>query len=231
MKKLIMVLVMVLGISSAYAQMESWVSAGYEHGNFTEYSSSNGVRLTSTMTSPGIFLSVYTFSNNSDIGIFVHDSFLFPKSGSLSDGVDTVSVDLSIYDFIIQIGIIIGPGFRYEIDEKLKLYYGIGFSLQQESGWYDNPTAYASILSYNFGLGGNIGLKYDVSDTIFLNVSAVGSYHIKNYTSMSSTYLNVEGWTEKYSMISLRPYIGIGFNMYREKSIFGKPKGVKQTNN
>jgi hypothetical protein len=220
----IFVLVVILGSFSIYAQTESWMSIGYEHGNFLETLSSSGVSVKSTMTSPGVDLSVYNFFNNSNIGIFVHDSFLFPRSGSISDGVDTISVDFSVYDYIVQIGLIVGPGFRYQIDEKLSLYYGIGISLLQTSASYENTSTYYVLLAYNIGIGGNIGLKYDFSDGMYFDVGAIANYDFKNYTSVSSTYIDSEGWADNYSMISIRPYAAIGFNFYRENSGFGKLK-------
>lgn len=225
MKRLIIITTMIIfSVITIYAQTETWMSIGYEHGNFLETVSSGGVTIESTMTSPGIDLSVYNFYNNTSIGIFVHDSFLFPKSGSISNGVDTLSVDFSVYDYIVQIGLIVGPGFRYQIDEKLNLYYGIGISLLQTSASYENTSTYYVLLAYNIGIGGNIGLKYDFSDGMYFDVGAIANYDFKNYTSVSSTYIDSEGWADNYSMISIRPYAAIGFNFYRENSGFGKPK-------
>jgi hypothetical protein len=220
----ILVILVMFGIFSVYAQTESWISVGYEHGSFLETVSSSGVTLKSTMTSPGIDLSVYNFYNNSNTGLFVHDSFLFPKSGSFSDGVDTINVDFSVYDYLVQIGLIVGPGFRYPIDEKLNLYYGIGISFLQTSGSIEDTSYYYVLLAYNIGVGGNIGLKYDFSEAMYFDVGVIANYDFKNYTLVSSTYIDSEGWADNYSMLSVRPYVAIGFNFYKENTGIGKPK-------
>lgn len=214
----------IVGIISTYAQTESWMSIGYEHGNFLETVSSNGVSIKSTITSPGIQFSAYTFYNNSNSGIFIHDSFLFPKTGSISNDINTISVDFSVYDYLVQIGMILGPGFKLPIDEKLNLYYGIGISLLQTSGSIDDNSYYYILLAYNIGVGGNVGFKYDFSEAMYLDVGVIANYDFKNYTSVSSTYGDAEGWANNYSMLSARPYVAIGFNFYKENSGIGKPK-------
>lgn len=130
-----------------------------------------------------------------------------------------------MYDTISEIALILGPGFRLPIDDKMNLYYGIGISLMQLAGMYENTTSYYSILSYNLGIGGNVGLKYDFSDALYFDVGVIAHYDFKNYTIISSTYINGSSWNDNYMMVSFRPYVAMGFNFYRESTGFGKPKG------
>lgn len=223
-RRVLTTLILTISVFSIYAQAESWMSLGYEQGNFIEIVSDNGDSLKSTMSSPGINLSVYEFYNKSNVGIFIHDSFLFPKSGSLSDGIDTINIDFSVYDFLMQIGLIIGPGFRLPIDEKLNLYYGVGLSLLQTSGIIDDQSYYYVLLAYNIGVGGNFGFKYDFNETMYLDVGVTANYDFSNYTSISSSYIEYDEWADNYYMISYRPYAAIGINLYRETAGLGKPK-------
>jgi hypothetical protein len=68
----------------------------------------------------------------------------------------------------VQGDFILGPGFRYNLSEKLKLHFGIGIdvnlfalldSTNSDVKSTDNRTA--------LGLGGDIGLKYDITDVIY----------------------------------------------------------------
>jgi hypothetical protein len=112
MKKVFLVFVLFAGISTmAFSLYESWMSFGFEYGNFWDSSLDGSDYVKGYMGSPGINLNAYDFWNGMDVGLFVHDIFAFPKSATSEiNGIKT-NVDLSIFDPIIQIGLIIGPGF------------------------------------------------------------------------------------------------------------------------
>jgi hypothetical protein len=179
------------------------------------------------MDSPGLNFKAYAFWNKKDIGIFVHDSFLFPSTlESKSNGI-TTNVDLSIYDLILQVGLIIGPGFRHSFTNSLKLYYGFGFSFLQTTAMYNQLVSY-NMLAYNFGIGGDVGIKYDISDFIYFSIGSAMSYDFKNFTLIKTSYGNTSSWSDiSYRMYSLRPYIGIGMNFYQKDINTGKPNDSK----
>jgi hypothetical protein len=129
----------------------------------------------------------------------------------------------------MQIGIIIGPGFRYNFNEKLKLQYGIGLSLMETAASYSEYIPYYgkigfSMVAFNFGIGGDIGIKYDITDTFYLNVGSIVALDFANHTSINSSFGDESDWAKNYSMFHFRPYICIGFNMYRDSDNLGKPK-------
>jgi hypothetical protein len=81
------------------------------------------------------------------------------------------------------------------------------------------------------GLGGDIGIKYDITDVIYLDCGITLTYNFANYRSTESTIDNwvntkqeFSGWTNNFSMVGLKPYIAIGFNYYQEKGKWGKPE-------
>jgi hypothetical protein len=230
MKKLFLSLVLIVGINSiGFSLSETWFSLGFEYGNSFENTSSGGNSASSYMGSPGINLNVYQFWNNMNVGIFVHDIFAFPqKITSEINGVK-IDADLSVYDFLMQVGIIIGPGFRYSFNDRLKLQYGIGFSFMETAGAYNEyipgyGTIGFSLLAFNFGIGGDIGIKYDITDVFFINIGSILTFDFANHTSLKSSYGNASDWAKNYSMFGLRPYICIGFNWYRQTDSLGKPK-------
>jgi len=230
MKKIIFGIFLFIGVNVfVFSQTETWFSLGFEYGNFWESSSDGNDSIKGYIGSPGISLSVYTFWNKGDIGLFVHDIFAFPsKMTAELNGVKS-DVDLSTYDFMMQVGIIIGPGFRYNITNDFKLHFGVGLSFLLSSASYTGSTyLYSnvsySILSYNLGIGGDVGIKYDITDMFYINIGSIIGYDLMNYTILSSSFSSTSTFAKNYSMIHLRPYICIGFNLYRENNNIGKPR-------
>ena len=220
MKKVFIAILLTIGINTyVFSQTETWLSFGFEYGNFWENSSDGSDNFKGYMGSPGIGLSAYNFWNKGNIGLFVHDIFAFPtKMTAEINGVKS-EIDLSNY-FSIQVGIIIGPGFRYHITDAFKLYYGIGLNYFFTSSSSDN----SSVITYNLGIGGDIGLKYDISDVFYINIGSIIACDFMNFSIVSTSYSTVATFEKKYSLIHLRPYICIGFNFYRENDNMGKPK-------
>jgi hypothetical protein len=81
-----------------------------------------------------------------------------------------------------------------------------------------------SIRSLNFGIGGDIGIKYDITDMFFLNIGSIITFDFASHTSVSSSFGNTSDWEKDYFSLGLRPYICIGFNIYRNNDNLGKPK-------
>ena len=224
-KVIFFALVAVMGANPLFAQQESWISMGFEFGNSFEYTDGGNTYI----GAPGFNISGYSFYDKKDAGFFFHYSFLFPV---------LINGDGSIYDYDLQWEFIIGPGFRYNFNENLKLQFGIGIDWMFIFASYNqnilgNLTYFAKDAS-NFGIGADIGIKYDITDYFYINAGLTVSYMFYNYTSISSSYspTNYEtiltqifdGNIKGYGMLGIKPYICIGFNNYSEKAVWGKPK-------
>jgi hypothetical protein len=222
MKKVVSTCVVFIFIAvSAFAMTESWTSVGYEKGMFLEL---DGDDTNYTMQSEGIGSSSFTFAEGSDSGLYFHGSFMLPTTGTKTQNGNTTEVDYSQFDFISQIGIVIGPGFRNRISGGVSTYCGLGLSVMQLAGYYENGFDYYGILGYSFGFGGEIGLKVDLSDALYLGIGVVGTYEFKSYTTISSTLTGTNSnWSDDYSLFSARPYIMIGFNSFNKTATIGKP--------
>jgi hypothetical protein len=222
MLKKYFVLVLLVGIGpTVYSLSETWVSFGFEYGNFFEKSYDVINTAKSYISSPAINLNVYQFYNGTNTGLFIHDIFAFPKSGTIVLNGKKDKVDFSAYDFIMQVGIVIGPGFRYSFSNKLKLQFGIGFSALETTSFYSAyNSSYGTIdysrISFNFGIGGDIGLKYDITNTFFVNIGSILGYDFASFTSLDSSKESTAVWASNYSMLHLRPYFTIGFNLIRD---------------
>lgn len=229
MKKAIFIfIIIILTTAVVYADSESWMSLGFESGHFFEHASDSTYTANSYMSSPGIAFSGYTFWNDKNVGLFIHDSFLFPQKMSSDITGKTEDIDLDIYDFFVQVGIIFGPGFKYDFSEQLKLHYGIGLSILETAAKYSKDYQYYgnvsfSMLAFNFGLGGDIGIKYDITDSFYLDLGSIINYDFKNHTSIQSSYGDSSAWSNSnYRMISFRPYFCLGLNFYKTNEGLGK---------
>jgi hypothetical protein len=225
MKKIVWGFVLFLALTSVTFSLEeswlseSWLSIGTNFGSYFDNGSDVG---NFYIGSPGINLSGYGFWNKKNIGMFFNYGLLFPVVDNKNN-----------YEPVVQGDFILGPGFRYNINEKLKLHFGIGidvnlFALLDRTN-IDIKEATDKRIA--LGLGGDIGLKYDITDVIYLDFGAALSYNFAGHRLVESTVDNwtntkreTSGWINGYSMIGIRPYIAIGFNYYQEKGKWGKPK-------
>ncbi|MDR1399741.1 MAG: hypothetical protein LBJ41_07465 [Treponema sp.] len=228
MKQATFVMLLLVGINAAaFSLQEAWLSTGFEFGNSFENSPDEGSVYTGA---PGFNLNLYGFQDRKNIGAFAHYSFLFPVISSRNG-------DLEDYDFQFQL--ILGPGFRFHITEDLKLRCGIGFDFMYIYAIYNQKDATGNTIDFlrvasHFGIGGDIGIKYDITDSFYINGGITLSYTVKKYmyvyswqetsnderTQTRIEYNNITG----YSMFDIKPYLGIGFNSYQEKAVWGKPK-------
>ena len=228
MKQSVFLVLLFVGINvTAFSLQETWFSTGFEFGSSIESSSDNG---SAYIGAPGFNLNAYSFWDKRNIGMLLHYSFLFPVIAGL---------DGDVKDYDVQMEFIIGPGFRYNITEKLKLQFGMGFDWMIVAATYNTKDTAGESMdfsksAFNLGIGGDIGFKYDITDFFYINGGVTVSYMFYNNTWLYSSQKtsndeetrrriyddNIKG----YSMFGIKPYICIGFNYYQEKVVWGKPK-------
>jgi hypothetical protein len=221
MKKAVLCFLLILGISSiAFSLEESWLSLGTGFGNYLERDEKLGDFY---MGSFGANISGYGFWNQKNIGIFINYGFLFPSVHNMQNNFNPLTTQM---DFLF------GVGFRHNFNERLKLHYGIGLSYLFSS-FMDRTDINNKFLDNRFGLGigGDIGIKYDITDVIYFDFGLTFAYNFVNYSASRSTTDNwtntkheFSGWVNNSSMIGIKPYIAIGFNYYQEKGKWGKPE-------
>jgi hypothetical protein len=239
MKKNICLIVLIFGVYSSvfsFSPSESSMSLGFGWGNAFESAEEGGNAIKTYLGSPGITLEAYQFWNGHNIGLFVNAGFLFPvKMTSDVTGTKT-NVDLSIYDFLFQENLIIGPGFRYGLNDRFTLQAGLGLdvlfltaayskSVYAGYGWTNNVSY--STFSIGLGIGGDVGVKFDITDKVFLKLGSAISYDFLCYTSIRtniSAVGNQSGWASGYSLINVRPYLCVGLNLYVTEPGFFKAK-------
>jgi hypothetical protein len=236
MKKFLILVVFSVSIGSAvFSLTESSMALGFGWEHFFETTSSDGQKAKTYLSAPGITYNAYSFWNKGNVGFFLNMAFLFPNRGTLDvNGVKT-DVDLGVYDVLFQYNAMIGPGFRFGFNKNLTLQLGVGFNYMQTIGSYTKYVAYYSskigytLLGFNLGIGGDVGIKYDITDGFFFCVGSTFSYDFACYTAVYSSFGNTSGWAGNYSMIGIRPYLCIGVNLWAEepglfKNKIGKPE-------
>jgi hypothetical protein len=82
----------------------------------------------------------------------------------------------------------------------------------------------------SMGIGGDIGIKYDITNVIYIDFGAALTYNFAGYRTVKSSLDNWtntkqehSGWINNYTLFGIRPYIAIGFNYYSENGKWGKP--------
>lgn len=220
MKKTILIVALTLFLSTfAFSLEESWMSMGFVYGNFFN-TNQNSLSPTEGgfVASPGISMNSYAFWDKKNIGLFFYYAGLFPTIINTKDEITNYHS--------VQLEAIIGPGFRYRITDRLSLVYGAGFDFLMDGADYYVQTDTArqySALGVNLGIGGDVGLKFDISNALLINVGTSLSYNFVNYTLISSPGNDTTKWAIN-SLFGLKPYIAIGFNLYNENAHWGKPK-------
>jgi len=222
MKKIYIAVCMFICFNAfAFSIEEQWFSFNFEFGNYFEKESSRG---NTYLGSPGFNINAFSFTNEKNIGVFFRFSFLYPaiEKNNKAD-----------YDYLIQYDWIVGPGFRRDISDKSSLHFGIGLEFMYPLSiiYTENSTEYY-VYNINFGLGGDAGIKFDINDKIYIDIGLSFSYSFINFSALYSysddkkttTTIYDDHITMKYTMIGVKPYIGIGFNYYRGESVWGKPK-------
>ena len=208
-----------------YAETETWLTFGFQYGNYWEKVDKPEGTAVSWIGSPGIVLNGYAFWNKNNIGLFIQDSFLFPNKSKVTTNGITITDGIKDFDsrFLFQFGI--GPGFKYNISDKFKLYFGLGPNISMMTCSVDktvyNPLTYLNLRlqiktrAISIGIIGDTGVKYDISNIFYvaggLKIGLDFAGHLKIETNIPG--VSQSKWNSGYLGFHLNPYLGIGFNV------------------
>jgi hypothetical protein len=200
-----------IGIAfSGFSQNKTfWIDMGVGWDNKFE-SSGSQQQVKTSMSSFALDLGRYEFKENRNIGYFTHSSFIFPRRSTIEANGIKVKVDLaSGYDFIMGLEGTTGIGFRLNVNDKIVIGSGIGPNL----GVFFATNEYARQLSWMFGIGGAVELKFKITDLIGISIGDTLSYSFACYTIGSNTLVgDISGWAKGYSLIGVKPYICLSLN-------------------
>jgi hypothetical protein len=228
MKKFLLLAILSVGVgSTAFSLSESWLGLGFGWGNFFERSSSDGNTAKTYMSSPGVTVDAYSFWNKKNIGFFTNMAYLFPTRGTLDINGVKEEADFSIYNMIVLFDATIGPGFRFQLTDQFTLKLGAGFHFMMLTASYPGY----GIFGYNLGIGGELGLKCDLTDVFYISTGSAFALDFASHSMVTTAWGSVSGWAQGYSAVHIRPYVCIGLNTWSDgtgfrdrRSGLGKPR-------
>lgn len=207
MRKLFVSVFTLMVSLQSFASDKGWISFGAEFGNSWEHAESVLVEADSYIGSRGFFISTFDFYNGKNVGLFLHDAFLFPSKMTVTINGGKNTVNLDAFKSTTNINMCVGVGFRTGVSEKVDVYIGIGPSIN----YFLFSSNLQTVHVINFGLGSDLGIKFDFSEYFFLCSGGVFGYDAAGWTITKTAYGTDAVWSDSgYWMISVRPYIGIG---------------------
>jgi hypothetical protein len=223
MKKLGFLLALCMALAPLFSQNRNgWSSFGLSVGNQWETSGEEEIK--AYMLLFGIDLSSYMFKNDKGIGFWTNTIFSFPSHGTLEYNGIKETVDYSSYDFIIFMDSYLGPGFKIGFNERILLNYGLGPHIGLGFATSENTRLFSFLL----GIGGDIGVKFGITDLLSISLGSKIAYDFLCYTIGSNSFVgSVSGLAKNYSLIQIKPYICLSLSKYTDsnnKGHWGKMK-------
>jgi hypothetical protein len=215
MKKIMFLIILIIGNKFlVFSFTETWLSTNFIYTNHWDNNSNELISGNGYIGSLGVIINLYQFRNNSNIGLYLNSVLSFPVKMIANINDSKIDIDLRTYDFLMQFGLIIGPGFKYIINNDFNLYYGIGLSYLFNHAHYTRETFYFSNI-YNFGIGGDIGIKYNFNKTLYFNIGSIISFEILSFASIliSNPFIDEFRFNKNYTIFGIKPYIGFGINI------------------
>jgi len=221
MKKSILFFALVFGVSSVtFAIEETWLSMGYQRAFYFDTYKNREADMDTYTISQGTNLSVYRFLAD-NVGIFVNASLLLFLTNRWEDKENGLStIDLSGYALNSQTGLTTGIVFKADVTDDFKAYFGIGFDYLMTGVVYPGSGNVSySKLTCDLGLGVDTGIKIDLTDRFFVRVGSTATCNFARYTELDTYHGRrkadgVSGWEQEFLMLSARPYISLGLNLF-----------------
>jgi hypothetical protein len=65
--------------------------------------------------------------------------------------------------------------------------------------------------SFNFGLGGDIGLRYGITKNLCVAIGTAYNIDFANYVTIRSYFGELKDWSKNYFQFAIRPYFSFGY--------------------
>jgi len=203
MKKLIIVVLLLLFCSMVFAkETKTYITAAYNFGMFSERTDQAQTKLSTN----GFDLSVSGYFNE-NWGLYLNTDYNFPDKATVTSGGVSVTATSSDWDFSMLLSAIIGPTYKFNINDNFEILSAFGFHLAQ----YSAKTKYVGTINYSFGIGGDIGIRYLTKKNFYLTAGSIFSHDFYCKTEVNTAYGSATN-SDSYNLGSIRPYIGIGFS-------------------
>jgi hypothetical protein len=241
MKKMFIVTALALAAVFAHAQTlsetanQNWLASGFEWGNYLEGFLRGKDSRKAYYGSPGLVISYHHFFRGNNLGFFVNNSILFPLIVSEQENGKSKNTK---YDFLAQCNLILGPAYRFTLNERMAVSLGAGVDVFISESWKDkkidagssgfNPAlgivkGSETINTLGLGVGGDLSFKFDFDDRWFFTTGSAVSFDFLKWNSsgieveITKHTANVvknkiKAVKDPYSL-NIRPRIGFGVNL------------------
>jgi hypothetical protein len=191
---------------------ETFRSTGFEFGNTITHNPDTD---TGYFGSPGMSVEKYSFWNGRSFGRFHHLSFTVPVVGD-----DALN---------FQWGALFGPAFRVRFTDRLALHTGLGIGVNGLHEWYEEGGVDYVKSIVSLGVGADVGLKLDITNTFFIKGGVNAAWSFMDMTNIreddghfrdrgETSWNFMDNWT-----LTANPYISFGFNIYSPKRVIERP--------
>lgn len=199
MKKVIILSYFLVNLSLLCFSKENqyYTMVGLSFGNLFE-------KDTNYKYSLGITMGNYSIDTKKNMGFFALSSYNFALVG------------IDSYNWYYYADQIFGIGFKNTIFKKIDLLYGMGVHFMIMNAEYKpyerNDSIYYSKNLIDFGICGNLNIKYNINHIVFINLGWLGIYDFLSLkTEILNTGINKKN-TFDYYMLGSKPYITVGLN-------------------
>jgi hypothetical protein len=227
-------------------ETETWMSASFEWGNFFDNTKDAGDTFNDYTGSPGISFSFYQFAKqrnldtqkNTNFNFFERVSLLFPAVYSSKTNGEKTDDGRGDFDFMTQIGLMIGPAFRFDLNKTMGFYFGPGIELlftsieitsrDKLAAFLDMPPVQGggfkkgSAVSLKLGVGVDLGFKFNFTlgswpkSSLFLTAGTVLNWYFLN-TARYEGEFQLAGNTYIFGVDqnkTIKDYYGFGVRPY-----------------
>jgi hypothetical protein len=199
---------------------ETWLTVDFEYGCFFKNPFDPDVTTDDQYGAFGTGVTLLSFTNWRNWGVFIHGYFLFPNIAISTKTGGFIATRENIDNMV---GGIAGPVFRIMLQRESYLYFTLGFHFRYLTGSYTSmyvgmgmPEDWYDLSGINMGVGGDIGFKIGLSEVFHLGFGLTWMYDI-----FSDVFLDDPNRiTPKYLWITVKPYFGIGAKISVDKAVY-----------
>lgn len=202
MKKIIFgFLILLIGSTTFALDTKDYITAAYSYGLFTERANNMETQIASN----GFDFSAATYFNE-NWGMYSNLSLFFGSKATISSGGYSLTIPNENWASVFFSGII-GATYNYVINEQFELFGGFGIHFAYHVFAVQTGE---NIFSMQYGLGGDIGIRYLINKTFYLTGGSLLSHVFFAHVEKEDSYGNTTTENGFYNFGSIRLYIGIG---------------------
>jgi hypothetical protein len=199
---------------------EIWLTMDLEYGGFFKNPFDDTVTTEDQFGAFGTGLTILSFTDWRNWGLFIHGYFLFPHATISTKEGGSITTKENIDTMI---GGILGPVFRIMLQRDSFMYFSIGAHFRYFIGSYTSmfvgmgmPDDWYDLSGNNIGVGGDIGFKFHLSEIFHMDFGVTWIYDI-----FSDVFLDDPNRVKpNYLWIVGKPYLGFGIKISVDKAVY-----------